>query len=34
VQVMAITMAIYLVISLGVATALNAFNARYAMKGR
>src|SRR3984957_13139203 len=34
VQVMAITMAVYLVISLAVATALNAFNARYALKGR
>jgi len=34
VQVMAITMAVYLVISLSVATALNAFNARYALKGR
>jgi general L-amino acid transport system permease protein len=34
VQVMAITMAVYLVISLTVATALNAFNARYALKGR
>ena len=34
VQVMAITMAIYLAISLAVATALNAFNARYAVKGR
>jgi general L-amino acid transport system permease protein len=34
VQVMAITMAVYLVISLSVALALNAFNARYALKGR
>ena len=34
VQVMAITMGVYLVISLAVATALNAFNARYALKGR
>jgi general L-amino acid transport system permease protein len=34
VQVMAITMAVYLAISLSVATALNAFNARYALKGR
>ena len=34
VQVMAITMAVYLVISLAVAVALNAFNARYALKGR
>jgi general L-amino acid transport system permease protein len=34
VQVMAITMAVYLVISLSVAMALNAFNARYALKGR
>ncbi len=34
VQVMAITMAVYLVISLAVATALNAFNARYGVKGR
>ena len=34
VQVMAITMVVYLVISLGVALALNAFNARYALKGR
>ena len=34
VQVMAITMAVYLVISLAVATALNAFNARYALKGQ
>jgi general L-amino acid transport system permease protein len=34
VQVMAITMAVYLVISLAVASALNAFNARYALKGR
>ena len=34
VQVMAITMAVYLVISLAVAMALNAFNARYALKGR
>ena len=34
VQVMAITMAVYLVISLTVATALNAFNARYALNGR
>ena len=34
VQVMAITMAVYLVISLAVATALNVFNARYALKGR
>jgi ABC-type amino acid transport system permease subunit len=31
---MAITMVVYLVISLGVALALNAFNARYALKGR
>jgi general L-amino acid transport system permease protein len=34
VQVMAITMGVYLVISLAVATALNAINARYALKGR
>jgi general L-amino acid transport system permease protein len=34
VQVMAITMGVYLAISLAVATALNAFNARYALKGR
>jgi general L-amino acid transport system permease protein len=34
VQVMAITMAVYLVISLVVALALNVFNARYALKGR
>ncbi len=34
VQVMAITMAVYLVISLAVAGALNAFNARYALKER
>ncbi len=34
VQVMAITMAVYLVISLVVAVALNAFNARYVLKGR
>ena len=34
VQVMAITMAVYLVISLTVALALNVFNARYALKGR
>jgi general L-amino acid transport system permease protein len=34
VQVMAITMAVYLVISLAVAIALNVFNARYALKGR
>jgi general L-amino acid transport system permease protein len=34
VQVMAITMGVYLAISLTVATALNAFNARYALKGR
>ena len=34
VQVMAITMGVYLVISLAVATGLNAFNARYALKGR
>jgi general L-amino acid transport system permease protein len=34
VQVMAITMAVYLIISLAVALALNAFNARYALKGR
>jgi general L-amino acid transport system permease protein len=34
VQVMAITMVVYLVISLGVALALNAFNAHYALKGR
>jgi ABC-type amino acid transport system permease subunit len=27
-------MAVYLVISLAVATALNAFNARYALKGQ
>jgi general L-amino acid transport system permease protein len=33
-QVMAITMAVYLAISLTVAMALNAFNARYALKGR
>jgi general L-amino acid transport system permease protein len=32
VQVMAITMAVYLVISLAVALALNAFNAHYALK--
>jgi ABC-type amino acid transport system permease subunit len=32
--VMAITMAVYLVISLAVATALNAFNAHYALKGQ
>ncbi len=34
VQVMAITMAVYLVISLTVALALNAFNAHYALKER
>ncbi len=34
VQVMAITMAVYLVISLAVAAALNVFNARYALKER
>jgi general L-amino acid transport system permease protein len=34
VQVMAITMAVYLVISLSVALALNIFNARYALKER
>lgn len=34
VQVMAITMAVYLVISLGVAISLNAYNARFALKGR
>jgi general L-amino acid transport system permease protein len=34
VQVMAITMGVYLAISLTVAMALNAFNARYALKGR
>ena len=34
VQVMAITTAVYLAISLLVATALNAFNARFALKGR
>ena len=34
VQVMAITMAVYLIISLAVAAALNAFNARYALKGQ
>jgi general L-amino acid transport system permease protein len=34
VQVMAITMAVYLVISLAVAIALNVFNVRYALKGR
>ena len=34
VQVMAITMAVYLVISLAVAAALNVFNARYALKGQ
>jgi general L-amino acid transport system permease protein len=34
VQVMAITMAVYLAISLFVAAALNAFNARYGLKGR
>src|ERR1700678_2675911 len=34
VQVMAITMTVYLVISLAVALALNAFNPRYASKGR
>jgi general L-amino acid transport system permease protein len=34
VQVMAITMAVYLIISLAVALALNAFNTRYALKGR
>jgi general L-amino acid transport system permease protein len=32
-QVMAITMAVYLVISLSVALALNVFNARYTLKG-
>jgi ABC-type amino acid transport system permease subunit len=32
--VMAITMAVYLVISLAVAIALNVFNTRYALKGR
>jgi general L-amino acid transport system permease protein len=34
VQVMAITMAVYLIISLSVALVLNVFNARYALKGR
>lgn len=34
VQVMAITMAVYLAISLSVALGLNAFNARYALKGQ
>jgi general L-amino acid transport system permease protein len=34
VQVMAITMAVYLIISLTVALALNVFNARYALKER
>jgi general L-amino acid transport system permease protein len=34
VQVMGITMAVYLVISLAVASALNYFNARYALKER
>jgi general L-amino acid transport system permease protein len=34
VQVMAITMAVYLVMSLAVALALNLFNARYALKER
>jgi general L-amino acid transport system permease protein len=34
VQVMGITMAVYLVISLSVASALNFFNARYALKER
>jgi general L-amino acid transport system permease protein len=34
VQVMAITMAVYLVVSLTVSLALNTFNARYALKGR
>ena len=34
VQVMAITMAVYLVISLGVAAALNLYNARRALKER
>ena len=34
VQVMAITMAVYLVISLSVSLALNAFNTRYALKGQ
>ena len=34
VQVMAITMAVYLVISLTVALALNTFNTRYALKGQ
>src|ERR1700677_2667178 len=34
VQVMTITMTVYLVISLAVALALNAFNTRYALKGR
>src|ERR1700735_5558004 len=34
VQVMAITMAVYLVISLAVGTVLNAFNARYTLKGQ
>ena len=34
VQVMGITMAVYLVISLAVASALNFFNARYALKER
>jgi general L-amino acid transport system permease protein len=33
VQVMAITMTVYLVISLAVSLALNAFNTRYALKG-
>jgi len=34
VQVMAITMAVYLVVSLTVALALNTFNTRYALKGQ
>jgi general L-amino acid transport system permease protein len=34
VQVMAITMAVYLFISLAVALALNLFNVRYALKER
>ena len=33
VQVMAITMTVYLIISLTVAAILNTFNARYALKG-
>ena len=34
VQVMAITMGVYLAISLAIASALNAFNARYTIEGR